>query len=155
MYLWLACTLETSVCSMSVDQQATEAGLVTPMFRSSTMAVPGDEELAYLTWRVADRVADGGKIVEIGVIGHSDKGPGLCERVAAEIAFWDEQYRHRSVHFGIASVGTSDRTTGTFFLGRPHYGLTVTWNMDELYQTRLVVPDRASDCLLAAFVWTE
>jgi protein-L-isoaspartate(D-aspartate) O-methyltransferase len=127
MYLWLACTLDTGVCSMSIDQKATEAGLVTPMFRSSTMAVPGEEEIAYLTWRVADR-ADDGKTVEIGVVGHSDKGAGLCDRVAAEIAFWNQHYRHRSADFGIASIGANDRTTGAFFLERPHHrGLAVTW----------------------------
>lgn len=127
MYLWLACTLDTGVCSMSVDQKAIDAGLITPMFRSSTMAVPGEQELAYLTWRVTDRTDDG-KTVEIGVIGHSDKGAGLCERVAAEIAFWDQQYRHRSADFGIASVGANDRTIGTFFLERSHHhGLAVRW----------------------------
>ena len=60
LYLWLACVLDTSLCSMSVEQAAIDAGVVEPMFRASTMAVPGERELAYLTWRLARRTESGG-----------------------------------------------------------------------------------------------
>ncbi len=127
LYLWLACVSDTGLCSMSVGQEAIDAGLVAPMFRSSTMAVPGERELAYLTWRVINRAEDGSKTVEIGVVGHGATGPALCEHIAAEISAWDKHYRTRNIRFGIASNGVSDRQAATFFLDRPHFGLTARW----------------------------
>jgi len=62
-----------------VDPAAIEAGLVEPMFRASTMAVPGEHELAYLTWRRVGHAEGGGRIMEIGVIGHSDAGAALSD----------------------------------------------------------------------------
>jgi protein-L-isoaspartate(D-aspartate) O-methyltransferase len=127
LYLWLACVLDTSLCSLSVDPAAIDAGLVEPMFRASTMAVPGERELAYLTWRLAGHAEGGGKIMEIGVIGHSDAGAALSDHVADEIRTWGEQQRNRTVQFEIPPTGTSDPQAGRFFLDRPHHGLAVIW----------------------------
>ncbi|MGH4017792.1 MAG: hypothetical protein ACRDT0_00820 [Pseudonocardiaceae bacterium] len=101
LYLWLACVLDTSLCSMRVDQAVVDSGLVKPMFGRGTMAVPGPGELAYLTWRLAGHTEDSGKIMEIGVIGHSNAGSKLTDRVAEEIRTWSEQHRNRTVQFGI------------------------------------------------------
>jgi protein-L-isoaspartate(D-aspartate) O-methyltransferase len=125
LYLWLACVLDTSLSSLSVDPAAIDAGLVEPMFRASTMAVPGERELAYLTWRLAGHAEGGGKIMEIGVIGHSDAGAALSDHVADEIRTWGEQQRNRTVQFEIPPTGTSDPQAGRFFLDRPHHGLAV------------------------------
>lgn len=127
MYLWLACALDAGLCSMSVDRAAVKAGLVTPMFQTSTMAVPGEGELAYLTLREVGQTDTGGPIAEVGVIGHSDRGPDQCEQVGAEIALWDRKYRAASARFEIATTSTSDHGLGRFFLDRPHHGLVVAW----------------------------
>jgi hypothetical protein len=76
LYLWLAYVLDTSLCSLSVDPAVIDAGLVEPMFRANTMAVPGERELAYLTWRLAGHAEGGGKIMEIGVNG----GMGITQK---------------------------------------------------------------------------
>ncbi|MGH3885393.1 MAG: hypothetical protein ACRDSZ_02300 [Pseudonocardiaceae bacterium] len=129
LYLWLACVLDTSLCSMSVEQAAIDACLVEPMFRRATMAVPGQRELAYLTWRLAEHAEGGGKIMEIGVIGHSDTGAGLSDHVAQEVRTWSEQHRNRTVQFEIPPTGTdtTDRKAGRFLLDRPHHPLAVIW----------------------------
>lgn len=129
LYLWLACVLDTSLCSMSVEDTAIDAGLVEPMFRGSTMAVPGERELAYLTWRPVGRTQDGGKIMEVGVIGHSDQGANLSARVASEVRTWSEQHRNRAVQFEIPQSGTNtpEPNAGRFVLDRPHHPLAVTW----------------------------
>lgn len=126
LYLWLACVLDTGLCSLSVDPTAIDAGLVEPMFRASTMAVPGERELAYLTWRLAGH-AESGKIMEIGVIGHSDAGAALSGHVVDEIRTWGEQQRNRTVQFEIPPTGTNEPQSGRFFLDRPHHGLAVIW----------------------------
>ncbi|WP_020662052.1 hypothetical protein [Amycolatopsis benzoatilytica] len=127
LYLWLACVLDTSLCSMSVDHAAIDAGVVEPMFRASTMAVPGERELAYLTWRLAGHTESGGKIMEVGFIGHSEAGAGLADRVAEEVRAWSEDHRNRTVQFEIPQTGGSDPKARRFFLDRPHHGLTVIW----------------------------
>jgi protein-L-isoaspartate(D-aspartate) O-methyltransferase len=127
LYLRLACVLDTSLCSMSLDRAAIDAGLVEPMFRASTMAVPGERELAYLTWRLAGHVEGGGKIMEVGVIGHSDTGSELANHIADEIRTWSEQHRNPTVQFEIHPTGTSDPQAGRYFLDRPHNGLAVIW----------------------------
>ena len=66
LYLWLACVLETGLCSMSVGQGAVDAGVVEPLFRTATMAVPGQRELCYLTGRSVGHTEDGGKITAMG-----------------------------------------------------------------------------------------
>lgn len=130
LYLWLACVLDTSLCSMSVEQTAIDAGLVEPMFRASTMAVPGERELAYLTWRLAGHAEAGGKIMEVGVVGHSDVGADLSDRVAEEVRTWSEHHQNRTVQFEIPANGTAfpDPADGRFFLDRPHNPITVVWH---------------------------
>ncbi len=127
LYLWLACVLDTSLCSMSVAQAAIDAGVVQPMFRASTMAVPGERELAYLTWRLAGHTENGGKIMEVGVIGHSEAETDLADRVAEEVRVWSQEHRNRTVQFEIPRTGDSDPKAHRFFLDRPHHGLTVIW----------------------------
>ncbi|MDX8143257.1 hypothetical protein SK854_14105 [Lentzea sp. BCCO 10_0061] len=130
LYLWLACVLENSLCSISVEQVAIDAGLVVPMFRASTMGVPGKRELAYLTQRpAAGHTKNTGKIMEVGVIGHSDAGADLCDHVAQEVRTWSEQQRGRIVHFEIPATGPSGHTPDGchFLLDRPHNPLVVTW----------------------------
>jgi protein-L-isoaspartate(D-aspartate) O-methyltransferase len=129
LYLWLACVLDTSLCSMSVEQTVVDTGLVKPMFRWGTMAVPGHGALAYLTWRLAGRTEDGGKIMEVGVIGHGIAGAELADCVAEEVRTWSEQHRNRTVQFEIPPTGTdaSDPRTGRFFLDRSHHPFTVIW----------------------------
>jgi protein-L-isoaspartate(D-aspartate) O-methyltransferase len=129
LYLRLACVLDTSLCSMSVEQAAIDAGLVEPMFRATTMAVPGERELAYLTWRLAGHTDSGGKIMEVGVIGHSEGGVDLVNRVAQEIRIWSEDHRNRAIQFEIPTTDAeaADSKAGRFFLGRPHHPLVVAW----------------------------
>jgi protein-L-isoaspartate(D-aspartate) O-methyltransferase len=129
LYLWLACVLDTGLCSMSVVQTVVDAGLVQPMFRSSTMAVPGHGALAYLTWRLTGHTDDGGKIMEVGVIGHGDTAAELTDRVAEEIRTWSAHHRDRTVQFEIPPIGTdvSHPTVGRYGLDRPHHAITVIW----------------------------
>jgi protein-L-isoaspartate(D-aspartate) O-methyltransferase len=128
MFLWLTCTTD-SLCTVTVDPAAVDAGLVEPIFRTSTMAVPGERELAYLTGRVVGRTADGGRITELGVVGHSDTGPTHTEHMAAEIRTWATDQRDRTVQFELTLDAPADARSGTFFLDRPrpHHGLVVTW----------------------------
>jgi protein-L-isoaspartate(D-aspartate) O-methyltransferase len=67
--------------------------------------------------------------MEVGVIGHSDVRAELTNRVAEEVRTWSEHHRHRTVQFEIPPTGTdaSDRSSGRFFLDRPHHPLTVIW----------------------------
>lgn len=129
LYLWLACVLENSLCSISVEQAAIDAGLVMPMFRASTMGVPGERELAYLAWRPAEQNKSAAKIMEVGVIAHSDAGADLCERVAQEVRTWSEQHRDRIVQFEIPLTSTIDAAPEghRFLLPRPHHPLVVSW----------------------------
>lgn len=129
LYLWLACVLDTGVCSMSVEPAAIDAGAVEPMFRASTMAVPGDRELAYLTGRAVGHTASGGRIMEVGVIGHGDNPADLTTRVAEEVRAWSERHRNRQVRFEIAAPasGSTDPAHGRFFLDRPHNPIAVGW----------------------------
>lgn len=93
------------------------------------MAVPSDGALAYLTWRLTGRTADGGKIMEVGVIGHGNAGAELTNRVAEEVRTWSEQPQNRTIQFELSPTGTvaSDPSTGRFTLDRPHHPLTVIW----------------------------
>ncbi|MCK2245208.1 MULTISPECIES: methyltransferase, FxLD system [unclassified Crossiella] len=127
LYLRLACVLDASLCSLFVDPAAVEAGLVKPMFRAYTMAVPGEGELAYLTWRRAGHTENGGKIMEIGVIGHSAAGSAFADHVAGEVRTWGEQQRIPTVQFEISPTGTHDPQAGKFVLDRPHHRLTAIW----------------------------
>lgn len=129
LYLWLACVLDTGLCSMSVEQTVVDDGLVQPMFRSSTMAVPDHGVLAYLTWRLTGHTEDGGKIMEVGVIGHGDTAAELTDRVAEEVRTWSAHHRDRTVQFEIPPIGidTSHPTVDRYGLDRPHHAITVIW----------------------------
>lgn len=128
LYLWLACVLDTSVCSMRVERAAVDAGWVEPMFGWGAMAVPGDGELAYLTWRVAGYTEDNAKIMEVGVIGHSDAGAELVHHIAEEVRTWNAQHRNPTIQFEIPpTAATAQPQTGRFVLDRPQHPLAVIW----------------------------
>ncbi|NKQ55623.1 methyltransferase, FxLD system [Amycolatopsis sp. K13G38] len=129
MYLWLACTQDSGLCRVTVEQSAVDSGLVNPMFQWGAMAVVGDRELAYLTWRAAEGARDRRERAEIGVIGHGPTGTVLADQVAEEIQTWSEKFRDRHVRFEIPTGGidSSDPRGGRFFLDRPHNPITVIW----------------------------
>jgi protein-L-isoaspartate(D-aspartate) O-methyltransferase len=129
LYLWLACTQAGRLCRMAVEPSAVDSGLVDPMFPASAMAVVGDGELAYLTWRAAEGASDRRERAEVGVIGHGRAGTALAERVAEAIQIWDDEHRQRGVRFEIpaARSDVSDPARGRFFLDRPHNPITVIW----------------------------
>lgn len=128
LYLWLTCVLATGLCSMRVDQTAVDAGLVQPMFGWGAMAVPADDGIAYLTWRTIGHTEDGGKIVEVGVIGHGTTGAELVDRIAAEIRTWDAHHRSRTCWFELAPTGTEIPAADRFILGRPHQPVAISWH---------------------------
>ncbi|NIJ13237.1 hypothetical protein FHU38_003581 [Saccharomonospora amisosensis] len=127
--LWLSCVFETGLCAISVERSAIDAGLIEPMFEKATTAVPGDRELAYLTWRAVGHTSSGGRIMEVGVIGHGDSGADLATRVAGEVRVWSERHRNREVWFEIpaSAAGSTDPALCRFFLDRPHRPITVGW----------------------------
>jgi protein-L-isoaspartate(D-aspartate) O-methyltransferase len=129
MYLWFACTQEGDLCRMTVEQSAVDSGLVNPMFQWGAMAVVGDRELAYLTWRAAEGARDRRERAEIGVIRHGPTGTALADQVAEEIRTWSEKFRDRHVRFEIPTGGidSADPRGGRFFLDRPHNPITVIW----------------------------
>lgn len=129
LYLWLTCVLDTGLCSMRVGRTAVGSGLVQPMFGCGAMAVPADDGLAYLTWRTVGCTEDGGKLVEVAVIGHDDTGAGLVERVATEIRTWDAQHRGQTCRFELAPTDpeVSTPTADRFILGRLHRSLVISW----------------------------
>jgi len=129
LFLWLACTQAGHMCCMATKPTAVDSGLVDPMFPASALAVAGEGELAYLTWRAANGASDRRECAEVGVIGHSSTGRALTDRVAEAIQLWGEKYRQQSVRFEIPAHrrGSSDPGRGRFFLDRPHNPITVIW----------------------------
>lgn len=129
LFLWLACTQAGRLCRMAAQPDAVDSGLVDPMFPASALAVVGEGELAYLTWRAANGASDRRKCAEVGVIAHSSTGAALADRVAEAIQLWDETYRQQSVRFEIPADGgaNSDPGRGRFYLDRPHNPITVIW----------------------------
>jgi protein-L-isoaspartate(D-aspartate) O-methyltransferase len=127
--VWLASTQAGRLCRMAVEPRAVASGLVDPMFPASAVAVVGEGELAYLTWRAAEGARDRRERAEVGVIGHSRTGAALTDLVAAAIRVWDTTYRQRSVRFEIPAHRTdsTDARRGRFFLDRPHNPITVVW----------------------------
>ena len=78
--------------------------------------------------RPAPPAPDGGKLSEVGVIGHGPTGEDLAGHVADEIRTWDNNYRHRSVPFAIPDTpAVSDAASGRFVLDHPGRSITVTW----------------------------
>ncbi|MFD0900118.1 methyltransferase, FxLD system [Actinomadura sediminis] len=126
--LWLCLRLDNPLMRMNVQPAAKERGQVTPMFGWGSMATVHDRDLAYLTIRPAAPGQDGGKLYEVGAIGHGPSAGHLVDRVNAEIRTWDELYRDRSVRFEIPDTPTNtDQARGRFVLERPHHPITVIW----------------------------
>jgi protein-L-isoaspartate(D-aspartate) O-methyltransferase len=129
LFLWLACTQAGRLCRLAAEPRAIESGVVDPMFPASAVAVVGENELAYLTWRAADGARDRRERAEVGVIGHTCTDNRLTDHVAEAIRLWDTTYRQQSVRFEIPAHRTesTDTRRGRFFLDRPHNPLTVVW----------------------------
>ncbi|MGH3856753.1 MAG: methyltransferase, FxLD system, partial [Pseudonocardiaceae bacterium] len=104
-------------------------GLDSPMFPTVAMATTTEDgSLAYLTIRRAEPAPDGGKLFEVGVIGHGPTGQRLAEHVGQHIDTWDTGFRARRVRFAIPDTPpAADPDQGQFVLHRPHHPITVTW----------------------------
>jgi protein-L-isoaspartate(D-aspartate) O-methyltransferase len=128
MDLWLACTLGNALMRMSVQPPAADRGQASPMFGWGSMATTRGSDLAYLTVRPAPADGDGGKLYEVGVIGHGPAGQDLAEQVAGQVRTWDKEYRTRPVRFEIpATPAAADPAAGQFVLHRPDHPVTVIW----------------------------
>ncbi|MEU7002668.1 methyltransferase, FxLD system [Nonomuraea sp. NPDC046570] len=126
--LWLCLRLDNALMRMNVEAQAKERRRVTPMFPWGSMATVQGPDLAYLAIRSAAPSEDGGKLYEVGVIGHGPSGHKLMEQVAEEICRWDTDYSGRAVRFEIPDTpATADPVAGRFVLERPHHPITVIW----------------------------
>ncbi|MGH3938126.1 MAG: methyltransferase, FxLD system [Pseudonocardiaceae bacterium] len=127
--LWLACRLANPIMRMNVEPAAKHSGLVSPMFPTVAMATTTDDgSLAYLTIRRATPAPDGGKLFEVGVIGHGPTGEYLAKHMGQHINTWDTGLRTRSVRIAIPDTPpTADPDQGRFVLHRPHHPITVTW----------------------------
>ncbi|MGQ0775897.1 MAG: methyltransferase, FxLD system, partial [Pseudonocardiales bacterium] len=127
--LWLACRLPNPLMRMNVEPAAKHSGLVSPMFPTVAMATTTvDGSLAYLTIRRAEPAPDGGKLYEVGVLGHGPTGGDLAEHVGREITTWDTGFRTCGVRFAIPDTPpAADPGQGRFVLPRPHHPITVTW----------------------------
>ncbi|MFC0030088.1 methyltransferase, FxLD system [Micromonospora chaiyaphumensis] len=126
--LLLACRLDNAIMRMNVKPQAIERGTVSPTFRWGAVATTCGADLAYLTIRPAPPAADGGKLYEVGVVGHGPSGKDLARHVADETRVWDAEYRTRTVRFEIPDApAQANPSAGHFVLPRPHYPITVAW----------------------------
>lgn len=126
--LWLSLRLDNALMRMNVQPAAAERGQVRPMFGWGSMATVRGADLAYLTLRPAPPQPDGGKLYEVGVIGHGASGADLARQAAGEISLWEQQYRARTAGFAMPGhPGASDPAQGRFILGRDHHPITVTW----------------------------
>jgi protein-L-isoaspartate(D-aspartate) O-methyltransferase len=128
--LWLCLRLGNPLMRMNVQPLATDRGLVTPMFPWGSMATTRGGDLAYLTTRLAPPAdGGGGKLYEVGVIGHGPAGQDLADLVAGEVRTWDKDYRDRNVEFELpGKPAVSDRAMGRFVLDRPTHPITITWH---------------------------
>ncbi len=128
MELWLCLRLDNALMRMNVHPQAKERLGLTPMFGWGAMATVDDRDLAYLTIRPAPPSADGGKLYEVGVIGHGPNSHRLADQVSEEIRNWDTHYRARTVHFELQdTTAPADPAAGRFVLDRPQHPITITW----------------------------
>ncbi|MFG1661384.1 methyltransferase, FxLD system [Micromonospora chersina] len=126
--LWLACRLDNAIMRLNVKPHAIERGTVSPMFPWGAMATTCGADLAYLTIRPAPPTADGGKLYEVGVVGHGPSGKDLARHVADETRVWDAEYRTRTVRFEIPDASAqANSSAGHFVLPRPHHPITVAW----------------------------
>ena len=128
MELWLALRLDHALMRMNVHADAAARGAASPMFPWGSMATTRGANLAYLTTRPAPPAADGGKLYQVGVIGHGPSGHELARQVAEEVGTWGTRYRDRSVRFEMPDApATANPGTGRFVLHRPHHPITVIW----------------------------
>ncbi|MGH3735014.1 MAG: methyltransferase, FxLD system [Micromonosporaceae bacterium] len=127
MDLWLACTLDNALMRMNVLAPAADRQQVTPMFPWGSMATTRGSDIAYLTVRSAPPDPDGGKLYEVGVIGHGPTGAALAEEVAEQVRTWDKDHRARTVRFEISAPSATTPGAGRFTLARPHHPITVIW----------------------------
>ncbi|MGH3870176.1 MAG: methyltransferase, FxLD system [Pseudonocardiaceae bacterium] len=127
--LWLACHLANPIMRMNVASAAKHSGLVSPMFPTVAMATTTEDgSLAYLTIRRAEPAPGGGKLFEVGVIGHGPTGQHLAQHVGQAISTWDTGFRTRRVRFAIPGTPpAADPGQGRFVLHRPLHPITVTW----------------------------
>jgi protein-L-isoaspartate(D-aspartate) O-methyltransferase len=126
--LWLCLRLGNALMRMSVQPSAKDRGQVTPMFPWGSMATVCGRDLAYLTTRRAPPAEGGGKLYEVGVIGHGPAGLELAHEMAEEIRTWDKGYRDRAVQFELPdSPASSDPASGRVVLDRPARPITITW----------------------------
>ncbi|MDT0378413.1 methyltransferase, FxLD system [Streptomyces sp. DSM 42041] len=101
MDLWLCLHLPNALMRMNATKEAAENTGLSPMFPWGTMATTSGETLAYLTTRPAPRAADGGKLYEVGVIGHGPAAKDLAGETAEHVRTWNKDYRSHSVRFEI------------------------------------------------------
>jgi len=126
--LWLCVRLPVPLMRMNVTPHSRDTSLVTPMFGWGSMATADGSHLAYLTTRPAPPAPDGGRLYEIGVIGHGPGGPAIATRTAQEIRTWDSHYRGLNVRFELPDhPRPSDPACGRYLLSRPARPITVTW----------------------------
>ncbi|MFC0860934.1 methyltransferase, FxLD system [Sphaerimonospora cavernae] len=125
MELWLCLRLDNPLMRMNVQADA-ETRKVTAMFPWGSMATTSGGDLAYLTVRPAAQ--DGGKLYEVGVVGHGPGGHDLAENVAAEIRTWDQEHRDRTARFELPDAPPdADPGNGRFVLPRSHHPILVIW----------------------------
>lgn len=128
MDLWLCLRLANPLMRMNTTPAAAEHGQVTPMFPWGSMATTDGSDLAYLTTRPAPPAADGGKLYEVGVIGHGPHGARLADLVAAEIVTWDQEHRQHTARFEMPdNPEATNAAAGRFVVDRPGRPVTVVW----------------------------
>jgi protein-L-isoaspartate(D-aspartate) O-methyltransferase len=125
--LWLSLRLGNALMRMDAQPAATGRGIVAPMFRWGSMATTQGGDLAYLTTRPV-APAFGGRLYEVGVIGHGQAGQELAELVTREVRAWDAAYRSRTARFEMPDKpAVPDPVAGRFVLDRPRHPITVIW----------------------------
>lgn len=125
--LWLSLRLGNALMRMDTQPAATGRGIVTPMFPWGSMATTQEGDLAYLTTRPVTP-ASGGRLYEVGVIGHGQAGQELAELMTQEVRAWDAAYRSCSARFEMHDTPVSpDPAAGRFVLNRPRRPITVIW----------------------------
>ena len=128
MDLWLCLRLDNPLMRMNVQPAATHRGQITPMFSWGSMATARGSDLAYLTTRPAPPTPGGGKLYEVGVIGHGPGGAEMAAHVATEIRLWNRDYRARTVTIAMPdNPPPADPGNGVFILQRTARPITITW----------------------------